>query len=272
MKTLPALLAFWLLVPAVTLSACSSATTGSSATPSAGSSPQGAAPGQPDGQDGRGGDRQPGVSGLIADITDQTMQVQGSDGQTAVTWTDATTFTQRVTGTAADVTVGVCVSGFGSQDGAVSQLSVSQPTDDQCQMGGGGMGAGGSRPTGVPSGMPSGAPGDGQRPPTDAPSGAPGAVPSGMPSGGPGGGSMVSGLVTGVDGTTVTVKDADGEESTFTLEADATVSTSVAATAAAAVVGGCAAAQGATDETGALTATGITLSEATDGECGGGFR
>lgn len=84
---------------------------------------------------------------------------------------------------------------------------------------------------------------------------------------------MVAGLVTAVDGSTVTLQQTrpGSEEATtvtFTLGADATVTTTGAATAADATVGSCVTAQGEADDTGAVTATSMSLSEATDGECG----
>lgn len=254
---------------------CSAAAT---ATPEAAgqSAPMNAAPQQPNQDQGGGGGGAPGVSGLIAEVTDQTMQVQGQDGQTAVTWTDATTFTAQVAGTASDVVVGSCVVAIGDSEDAVTRVTVTQAEDGACSMGGmrggGGQAPDGQtppsgRPTGMPSGMPSG-----------GPTGVPSGMPSGMPSGGPQGlGAMTAGLVTAVDGSTVTVtQTAPGstEETTssFTLSADATVTATAAATSADAIVGSCASARGETDSTGALTATSVSLSQATDGQCGGGFR
>ena len=58
---------------------------------------------------GGAGQRQPGVNGLVAAVNGSTMQVQTRTDQTAVTWTDATTFTKVAAATLADVTVGSCV-------------------------------------------------------------------------------------------------------------------------------------------------------------------
>lgn len=252
---------------------CSAAATATTTPDVAGqSAPMNAAPQQPNQDQGGGGGGAPGVSGLIAEVTDQTMQVQGQDGQTAVTWTDATTFTAQVAGTASDVVVGSCVVAIGDSEDAVTRVTVTQAEDGACSMGGmrGGGGQapdGQTPPSGRPTGMPSG-----------MPSGGPTGVPSGMPSGGPQGlGAMTAGLVTAVDGSTVTVtQTAPGstEETTssFTLSADATVTATAAATSADAIVGSCASARGETDSTGALTATSVSLSQATDGQCGGGFR
>jgi hypothetical protein len=51
----------------------------------------------------------PGANGKVAAVTDSTAQVQGMDGQVAVTWTGSTTFTKDVSATLADVEVGDCV-------------------------------------------------------------------------------------------------------------------------------------------------------------------
>lgn len=105
------------------------------------------------------------------------------------------------------------------------------------------------------------------------PSGTPGEMPSGAPSDGGGfegvglPGTRVSGLVESVDGDTVTVTGQDDTTSTFTIGSETIVTTTVEATSADAVAGLCASAQGDTDDTGAVTATSIRLSEATDGEC-----
>ena len=69
-------------------------------------------------QGGQG--RMPGASGLIAEVKDETAYVQGSDGQTAVTWTGDTAFTQQVTAATSDIAVGSCVVAMGEagDDGA----------------------------------------------------------------------------------------------------------------------------------------------------------
>lgn len=113
--------------------------------------------------------------------------------------------------------------------------------------------------------------------PTDVPSDMasmdPGSMPSGAPeSGGTGGGSFISGEITAVDGNTVTVKGTNDTESTFTVSDDTTITTTKDASSDDAVEGVCALAQGDTDDTGAVTATSIALSEATDGECSMGGR
>ncbi|WGT46835.1 hypothetical protein [Tessaracoccus lacteus] len=272
-------------VAALALAGCSGTTTAETSTaPSAQSTgqPDAAASGAP-GSGGQGGGMQiNGTFGIIAAVQDSTLQVQGDDGQTAVTYTDDTTFTTQVTGSIDDLATGLCVSGMGTGDDSsvtASSLTVTEATDDGCTGGfSGGFGGGGERPSGDASGAPSGMPSmDPSSMPTDMPSDMasmdPGSMPSGAPEGGGmGGGSFISGEITAVDGDTVTVNGPDDTESTFTVSDDTTITTTTDASLDDAVEGVCALAQGDTDDTGAVTATSIALSEATDGECSMGSR
>lgn len=266
---------------------CSSNTTDTGSTEPPASAPASPSSEAPATTGRGGGGRTPGTSGLIADVTDSTMQVQGGDGQTAVTWTADTVFTRQVAGSLADLTVGSCVSGMGEQgdDGTVSaiRLSVTESVDDECPSFG--MGRQGSTDGATP-------PQGGERPdgrsddmPTDMPTDLPSDLPEGLPSGGPGGGNMpgggdmpgafISGTVTAVDGDTVTVESTvPGEDATtttpMTVSADTTVTATVEASAGDVAVGLCATAQGETDNTGAVSAGSVRLSDAVDGECGFG--
>ena len=109
--------------------------------------------------------------------------------------------------------------------------------------------------------------------PTDRPAGMPTDLPTDLPAGGmPGGfGQRVSGLVTAVAGTTITVQVAgqDGATSAQTVEvsADTTYTTTAAADASAIAVGLCASAQGDSDDSGRMTATSLALSVAGDDGC-----
>ena len=271
--TLAALAA--LACSALGLSACSSA--GSAASPAPQPEQTTAAPGAGGAQGGRGQGRMPGAFGLIADVSGTTAQVQGNGNQTAVLWSDTTTFTQQVAGTAADITVGSCVVARSTADSdlaattvTASTVTVSDPVDGQCTGFGGGSGGGrGDRPAGD-------LPPEGQRP-----SGMPTSMPSGAPSGAPRGlGQPVSGTVEAVaDGTiTITVSSmatAPGGASetpatqtvTVTLGSEATIITTHDTTADAVTVGRCAQAQGETDSTGAVAATTIRVSDAVAGSC-----
>lgn len=208
-----------------------------------------------------------GTYGLIAAISGTTLQVQGTNAQTAVTYSDSTTFTQQVTGAVADLKPGACVSVRGtttSDTTAATSITVSDAVNGQCQgfVGFGGGGTGASRaPQG---GVPSGAPRSG--------------VPSGSASGTPGGnrGGFVVGTVSSVaDGTlTVTVSQQQGGATASTSPTSAavtigsaTITKTVKATAAAAKVGMCASVPDKPDTTGAVAATSIRLSDAVNGAC-----
>ena len=114
-----------------------------------------------------------GVFGLIAAITDSTMQVQ-SDVQTAVTWTETTTVSRQVAVDLPTVTSGSCVIAFVDDASADSptatSVTITEPVDGECAplAGFGGELGGGGAPGGMPSGMP-----------TDLPSGMPTDLPSG---------------------------------------------------------------------------------------------
>lgn len=225
-----------------------------------------------------GGDQMPGgggVSGEIAAVSDALMQVQGDDGQTAVAWDDDTTFTQTVSAALADVTTGVCVTAVIGDDDLATSIAISQPVDGECTggFGGGGMPGGGDRE--MPSDMP-----------TDMPDDMPSDMPDDLPEGGGGFGQATSGLVTAVDGSTITVDavsftppgDSDSDsaepttESTAVTVSDATTyTTSVTTDASAVAVGLCVQAQGEQDDSGRMTATSLALSEAGDDGCSTGF-
>lgn len=210
-----------------------------------------------------------GVSGEIAAVSDALMQVQGDDGQTAVSWDGSTAITQTVSATATDVTVGVCVTAVLDDDGTATSIAVSQPVDGECTggFGGGGMGQGGGEmPEGMPTGMPEGE------------------MPSDMPSDMAGGfGQFTTGLVTAVDGSTITVDavsmgrpDEDAtepttESTTVTVADSTTYTATVDADSTAITVGRCVVAQGDQDDSGQMTATSLTLSDPTDGSCSTGF-
>ncbi|MFJ9388051.1 hypothetical protein ACIRON_04485 [Nocardioides sp. NPDC101246] len=241
------------------------ALTGCGADSDAATDQQGQGYGQGQGQ-GRGmGGGMPGTSGEIAAIDGSTLQVQSSDAQTAVTYTDETTISQQVSAALADVAVGSCVmvttaDGSEPSETAVTAgtVRITEKTDGSCA-GGGGFG-GGQRPEGMPSDMPSD-------------------MPEGMPSGGPGGmggGMGTSGEVTEVSdsGFTVAATSRDSEESTsvsVTVGSETTYTTTKTATKSVLVIGKCVSATGEADDTGAVTAVRISVSDPVDGECTTGF-
>jgi Domain of unknown function (DUF5666) len=235
----------------------------------------------------------PGASGKVAAISGTTLQVQSQQsGQVAVAYTDKTTFTQAVKVNAAAVHVGSCVSVRSSTQGATTtsdsgpvtaaSVQLSDPVNGQCGLrsgagggfGGGGFtrnGAGGTRPSGAPSGGPGSGGGQGG---AAGGRGFAGALP-------------VSGKVTAVDGSTITVAavtfgrtgggtaSPSATPSTSTVKVTTTTATTftktVKATAKALAVGQCVTAVGAADDTGAVTATAIASQPPVNGECSTGF-
>lgn len=230
-----------------------------------------------------GGQQMParsGVSGLIASISDGVLQVQGADEQNAVSYDDATTVSETVSGDLDAIVVGSCVVVMGTSDGADAEgddatgavtaesVTVSDAVDGECT---GGFGGGGAPSGGMPEGgeMPSGAPADGEMPSV---------APSGAADGGGMGGGFAVGLVTAVDGDAVTVESSFGEETTTSsvlTTADTTVTTTVSSDSSALEVGRCVTVQGEADDAGTVAATALTVTDTVDGECttgfGGGF-
>lgn len=255
-----------------TLAAC-----GSNATSTGGD--QGAAPsGNPSARAGGGQSaRVPGVSGLIVSLSGKTMQVRTNSGQSAVTYTSKTTVTEQKSAKASDVKVGVCAtvrSAAGSSSGSsstpttvtASTVSLSDEVDGNCQ---GGFG-GGNRPSRRTSGSQNGGNAQSQPPGTPPSSGA---LPSGAPRGGFGGFGGASGQVTAVNGSTVTIDQTRGTEKTsvmVNLTADTTYTKQAKTGTDAIATNMCVFATGASDSTGALTATAIRLSAPVGGACGFG--
>lgn len=241
----------------------------------------------------------PGAVGKVAAVSGTTAQVQGSDGQVAVAFGDATITTQK-TVSASAVRKGDCVtvtfasSGEDSEsaDAVASRISLSDAVDSECSAFGGAGGPGGRNGgpggDGDRPGMPEGPepPSDGERP--EMPEGVEppgdGERPEGAPQGGRGG--VVNGKVTAVKDGALTVEvsafpgrpgeeDADADEAesrTVTLGTETTYTRTVTGAASDVKEGRCVMATGTTDDTGALTAETVQVSDAVDGECGfGGF-
>lgn len=229
---------------------------------------------QPSGQTGDAPSGAPGGSGKVTDVSGSTAQVEGQQSQVAVSWTDATTFTKEVAADAAAVKVGTCVmassaqkSGDDSSSDSVAAVTVrvTPATDGSCTV----QGTGGLPGRGTP---PSGAPeGEQQGRPTDVPSN------GGRGAGGFGG---AIGEVTDVtdSGFVVASQRLGSEDSkttsvTVTTSADTTYTTTEKASAADVKVGACVTSMGEADDTGAITAKTIAVSEPVGDECGfGGMR
>lgn len=250
------------------LTACSGSGSGSGDTAASAEPSRAPAAVQDSGRTPGGG----GVTGEIAAVSDALIQVQGDDGQTAVTWDDGTTITQTVAAALSDVTVGSCVVAAGADESgtAATSVAVTPAQDGSCTGGFGGFGGfgggGGERPEDMPEGMPTDMPSGG--PDRTMPDGAPTDLPEGG-DGAFGGFAMTAGLVTAVDGTTITVERTDpggGDATTTTVTVDdaTTYTTTVAADASALAVGRCVAAQGEADDSGRVAATSLTVSDAGD--------
>jgi hypothetical protein len=219
------------------------------------------------------------VIGQLADVSGQTLQVQGASGQVAVTYSGNTAITNTVQGSANDLKAEVCVavqSKPQAQSGAdtaptppsevtATSVTISKPgSDGTCAGAGPGGGAGGGGPRG--GGGPGGGPNGGQRP-TRTPGGRPGGF----------GGMPTNGLVSSVASDTFVVKatngrGADGQTSTtrnvtVTTNSATTWNTEVDADAKALVVGTCVTAMGTADDTGAIKATSIGVRPAAGGSC-----
>lgn len=231
-----------------------------------------------------------GTSGLIASLTGSVIQVQGTDSQTAVSFSDATTVTQTVAATVDDVTVGSCVVVMGgvadstdadsTASAAATSVVVSGAVGGECTAGlGGGFGRSGDaggRPAGDNAAGDDAAGEAGEQAagrPTDLPSDMPTDMAGDMPGGGfPGGfGSFTAGMVTAVDGVSLTVETTtqDGTTSTSTVAlADTTTYTAtVDADTSAIAVGLCAQVSGEPDSSGTVAATSVALTEAGDSGC-----
>jgi len=237
---------------------------------------------------GAPGFRFPGATGLLAQIDGTTLQVQGTDTQTAVTYSAKTTFTNTVAAKLSDVVVGVCVQVRGAQptsgmggatptaapsatNGPITATSVeiSRAVNGNCSAPGG---------TRISGARPTGARGDATRAagaPTSNRTRGPGAGGNGF------GGMGAFGKVTAVNGSSFAVESSlpQGGSATTAVPTTRTVQTSTATTytrtgaanAKALVVGLCVTALGKASDTGSIVATSIALRPAVNGSCSSGF-
>jgi hypothetical protein len=244
-------------VLACTVAACGGSS--NAATPAASSAPSGQAGGA-----GGGQGTPPGAFGTAAAVSGSNIEVQNpTNGQVTVTFNGSTKFLDNVSGTLADVTTGECVSVIGTAAGTgkvtATAVTITPAAPNGCTGGAGGFGggrAGGGRPSGAP--RPSGTP-----------------RPSGGARPGAGGGRAV-GTVASVSGSTFTVQGAARNGNTpapvtVTVTGTTTYSKTETATSSAVAVGDCIAALGKPDDTGAVTATSITISKPGPNGCSTGF-
>jgi len=203
----------------------------------------------------------PGGSGEVVEVDGATAQVQSRSGQVAVSWTKDTTFTREVAGSAADVKVGSCVmvqpagqNATGASDDEITAgtVRVLPATDGQCSAG---------RPSGLPEGEQRMLP-EGGRPSGDASDGQARRRVMGA-----------FGQVTSVTASALVVKSnrpgsVDGISVTVSTTDDTRFLTTAQASASDVKVGACVTSTGQADDTGAITATMIAISQKSDGECG----
>ena len=213
----------------------------------------------------------PGANGLIASVSGSTLQVQGQQAQTAVTYSGNTAITATKSVALSAVKAGDCVSANGSAESGVltaTNIRISQSVNGDCATTG---------PAGGLPGRPEGA----GAPPSGLPGG--GTPPSGAPGAGAGF-TVATGKVTDVAATGLTLSgqlltigsgaspSPSQGQVTVSAGTDTTVSKEVQATSAALVVGKCARAIGDANDKGTIAATSINVSEAVDGKCAMGFR
>jgi hypothetical protein len=277
------------------VSACSGNTSAAGAPVGAATTPSGGGVGRGTGDGAGSGARGfPGATGLLAEIDGTTLQVQGPDAQTAVTYSAATTFTNTVTARLSDVVVGACVqartarpasaAGGGAPTAApgvdagpivAASVEISTAVNGTCSALGGPRTPfpGGTRGPGATTSPPQG-PGPG------------GNGFGGNGFGGRGFGGGAFGKVTAVNGASFTVESIRPQRGTATPATPATaaptsqtVTTSgsttyartLPANAKALAVGLCVTALGKTSDTGSIAATSITLRPAENGSCSSGF-
>jgi hypothetical protein len=241
-----------------------------------------AASGGPGGDAAGGARGFPGAIGLLAQIDGKTLQVQGTDTQTAVTYSAKTTFTSTVAAKLSDIVVGACVQARSAPPAAgaggaaptaaagpiaAASVEISAAVNGRCTLGGsripGARAPGGSGDPTPPAGMP-----------TSGRTRGPGA-------GGGFFGLGASGKVTAVNGASFTVESSLPVNGTTTAPAPTTRTVKTTATttytrteaanAKALAVGLCVTAMGKADSTGSIAATSMMLRPAQKGSCSTGF-
>jgi hypothetical protein len=224
------------------------------------------------------------ASGSVASITGDTMEVQSqSQGQTTVTWSGSTTFSQAVAGSQAAVVSGDCVivTGTPSKKSKTTLTANSVSIRPASSSGSCTSTTGGSGGRGTGGGFTRAGGGFGG-----------GGRPGGFGGGGasrPAGGaavSIASGKVTAVKGSTISVsgtvfnpgnasKGSKPSTKKQSLKVNTTTSTSYGLTestsAAALALGDCVTAAGQSGATGAVTATNVSITSTGGATCSPGF-
>jgi hypothetical protein len=180
-----------------------------------------------------------GASGELVNINGMTLVVNAASGDTTVLYTATTTFQRTSTGSFGDIVAGKCIVATGQKDAAgkvtATAIRLSDPVNSACA-------------TGVPAG--GAGPGGGTRPtPRPRPT----------PSGAAANFTFVSGQVTTVSGTSVTIQPATGASQAVTVPTSVTVNKSAAAAATDLKVHQCVSANGPKASSGTVTARSITI-------------
>ncbi|HJQ47193.1 MAG TPA: DUF5666 domain-containing protein [Amycolatopsis sp.] len=197
----------------------------------------------------------PAASGTIAALAQSSVEVQNSSsGQVTVNYSGDTTFTDRVSGALADVTKGSCVVVMGTGTPLMAKtVQISPATANGCTALFGGPGGAAQRPQ------------NGNASRTPRPSGTRGAN----------AGDRAFGTVSAVSATGFTLQQ-DNRQTGATTDVQVTVDPSTqytkseSANSSALKVGQCLVATGQTDDTGAVTAKTISLSQAGPNGCDAG--
>lgn len=190
------------------------------------------------------------VSGLIASVAGNSVQVTKQDNSTAaVNFTSTTKITETTPATLADVTTGSCVivrptqEAQGGQPVTAASVNVSASVNGACP----------AKPAGQ---------GQGPASSTPASPGSPAPAPKPAP---------VRGSVASVSGNTINVTSTDPngntKQTTVTVDDKTTYTKRASATTDAIAQGKCLWARGTLDNGGALQATSINVKQATDGKC-----
>jgi hypothetical protein len=196
------------------------------------------------------------VSGLIASVAGNSIQVTKEDnGNAAVNFTSTTKVTEVTPATLTDVTTGSCVSvrptkeeSQGGQQATAASVRVSQAVNGTC-------------------------PPPKEAVPGSGPPGSTSPAPSGSPTTAPAKGQPVRGAVASVVGNTITVTSSDAsgntKQTTVTVDDKTKYTKQASADSDAITAGKCLSARGTMDNGGTLQATTINLRPANDGKCGG---
>ena len=240
---------------AAVLAGCGSASSSTTAQPAADPSAAATAPTGPRG-----------ASGTVASVADSIIEVQDPrTGQVTVNFTPSTNFSRIVAATSGDLSTGECVIAMGTPQSSTDQTGSIAASTVRIEP----AAADGSCATGRPGGnRPSTAPSPRNRPP-----GA-GTGPGNGTGNGPGRARAAAtfGKIISVSGSSFAVQNGGSTATrTVTTTGSTTFSKTVATDHSALAVGECVTAAGPADDTGAVAASAITISQPGPNGCTAGF-